>query len=284
MAALATSAPGLAFILVLGMRHGLDPDHLAAIDGLTMRAHGARVRWAPWMGGLFALGHGMVVMLIVAITALASDRWRPSEALFAWLEWLPAILLLSLAGLNALALRRADTYPLAGLRAGFMPPMLRRAQGPLAAMVVGMVFALVFDTALQAAAWGYAAGALGGTGSALLIGLIFTCGMASTDTLDGWVGARVLRSGRQDAMIAFRRRMGWPVVGLCLAMALYLIAGKVWPGLAMAEYWYTLLGGVMMAGMLSLYGITLFGLRGNAGASGPMRGRPIRVGSAGKRP
>ncbi|MES2740027.1 MAG: nickel permease [Pseudomonadota bacterium] len=268
MTALDGAAPGLVVILMLGMRHGLDPDHLAAIDGLTMRASQARPRWAPWMGGLFALGHGLVVMLIIAATALASARWRPSAVLFDWLEWLPAIFLLLLAGLNARALRRGDAYRLTGLRGGWLPPVLRRAQGPLPALMVGMVFALVFDTAVQAAAWGYAASALGGMGGAMLIGLTFTCGMAMTDTLDGWVGARVLRSGRQDALIAFRRRMGWPIVGLCVAVALYLIAGKLLPGLSLPEHWYGVLGGLMMAGMMLLYGITLFGLRRNARPAG----------------
>jgi high-affinity nickel-transport protein len=29
------STSGLLFMLVLGLRHGLDPDHIACIDGLT---------------------------------------------------------------------------------------------------------------------------------------------------------------------------------------------------------------------------------------------------------
>jgi high-affinity nickel permease len=40
--------------LALGMRHGRDPDHLAAIDGLT------RLRPRATNGVYFALGHGLV--------------------------------------------------------------------------------------------------------------------------------------------------------------------------------------------------------------------------------
>ena len=50
---------GLELLAVaLGMRHGVDPDHLAAVDGLS------RVRPSPLNGVLFALGHGGVVTLL----------------------------------------------------------------------------------------------------------------------------------------------------------------------------------------------------------------------------
>ena len=42
--------------LALEMRHGTDPDHLAAIDGLT------RIRPRATNGVYFALGHGLVVI------------------------------------------------------------------------------------------------------------------------------------------------------------------------------------------------------------------------------
>jgi len=44
--------------LALGMRHGTDPDHLAAIDGLT------RIRPRATNGVYFALGHGLLVILL----------------------------------------------------------------------------------------------------------------------------------------------------------------------------------------------------------------------------
>jgi hypothetical protein len=48
----------LTIVAALGMRHGVDPDHLAAIDGLT-RFHPSR-----WNGVLFALGHGILVTIL----------------------------------------------------------------------------------------------------------------------------------------------------------------------------------------------------------------------------
>ena len=60
------SLSGLVLMFVLGLRHGLDPDHIACIDGLTWRAlsHDHNQGYAPWIGTLFAIGHGLLVTSI----------------------------------------------------------------------------------------------------------------------------------------------------------------------------------------------------------------------------
>lgn len=251
--------PALALIFLLGMRHGLEPDHLAAVDGLTMRSLPRHPRWAPWMGALFALGHGVTVLAIVAVAAMAAERYTPSEALFGWLEWLPIVLLLLIAGMNARTLLAGAQ--LANVRSLLLPGWLRGASGPLGGVLVGMLFALVFDTALQAAAWGYAAVALGGMGPALLTGGVFAVGMGVTDTFDGWVTAKVMRTGKEDIVRAFRRRLGWPIVAICVAMAACMAAGKLDPAWSMPESWLAALGAAMVLLMAALYGWTLYGLR-----------------------
>src|SRR5436305_14750030 len=50
--------PVLLMGVALGLRHGTDPDHLAAIDGLT------RLRPNRANGVFFALGHGLTVILL----------------------------------------------------------------------------------------------------------------------------------------------------------------------------------------------------------------------------
>ena len=67
----ALPASGMALFFLLGMRHGIEPDHIAAIDGLTLRAHDHHERHAPWTGSLFALGHGLAI-------ALDRDRHQPA--------------------------------------------------------------------------------------------------------------------------------------------------------------------------------------------------------------
>ena len=53
----------VAVVLLLGLKHGFDADHLAAIDGLTRISRRAQARHARYCGALFSLGHGLVVIL-----------------------------------------------------------------------------------------------------------------------------------------------------------------------------------------------------------------------------
>jgi len=53
-----------------GVKHGLDPDHLATIDGLS-RFNAASKPWlAKWAGVFFSLGHGLMITTVVAVLAL----------------------------------------------------------------------------------------------------------------------------------------------------------------------------------------------------------------------
>ena len=51
-------------VFMLGMRHGLDADHLATIDGLTRFNSRSNPGLARWCGCWFSLGHGAVVVAI----------------------------------------------------------------------------------------------------------------------------------------------------------------------------------------------------------------------------
>lgn len=61
----------MALFFLLGLRHGIEPDHIAAIDGLTLRAHDHRERHAPWTGTLFALGHARALLPFPTAVAVA---------------------------------------------------------------------------------------------------------------------------------------------------------------------------------------------------------------------
>lgn len=234
--------PTIELALLLGLRHGLAPDHLAAIDGLTLRA---TARAAPWMGALFSLGHGVVMLALVAAAATAAALWLPpGPALRAMLDltaWLPGVFLLALALLNARALLRAPSC-----QPGAPAPQAGRA-GIASAFAVGMLFALGAESALQALAWGSAAAAFGGVGAALQVAAAFIAGMTITDALDGFTTARLSRRAGRQAMQAFRRSLGWPIVGLCTITGLQLLTAQVCAGCALAEHRLTALGAGMVA-------------------------------------
>ena len=60
-----------ALVFALGLRHGFDPDHLVAIDGMT------RSTKSRWCGLFFSLGHGLVVTLVGVAIALLAAAWQP---------------------------------------------------------------------------------------------------------------------------------------------------------------------------------------------------------------
>src|SRR5262245_8071713 len=93
----------LAVVFALGLKHGLDPDHLAAIDGLTRFNATRRPLLARWSGLLFSAGHGVVVTLVAVGVATLAVETRPPV----WLEdtgtWISIafLVLLGFANLRA---------------------------------------------------------------------------------------------------------------------------------------------------------------------------------------
>ena len=144
--------------LALGMRHGTDPDHLAAIDGLT------RIRPRSTNGILFALGHGFVV------TMLAAGIGHVIAARFAFIG--PWTLIL-IGVVNLWRIFRTSQVPLPVTRPIVAQPFL-----------LGMLLAAGFETASQLSAL-----ILAGQTNAWLLGTFFSCGMLLVDGLDGYLAA-----------------------------------------------------------------------------------------------
>ena len=239
--------PALGLVLLLGLRHGLDPDHIAVIDNITFRAADERPRLAPWVGTLFAIGHS----LSVAAVALGVAVFVPQLAWPAWMSnlasWTVIALLLLVGTLNLLALRRGDAYVPVGWRQGLLPRALRGSSHPLSIIAIGAVFGLVFDTATQAAAWGLAASSAAGLSGAALVAGVFAAGMILTDTADSQVVARLLRhAGGAERVRRYRRGVGWLIVGLSFGMAAYALAGR-WLGddADLPDVLFTALGAAM---------------------------------------
>ena len=253
------SISGLWLMFILGLRHGFDPDHIAMIDSMAYRSIKERPAIAPWVGTLFALGHGLTVTLIaVALGAFVHEISLP-KGIALTLEWLPVALLILIGTLNLRDLLRPKDYQPTGWKIHFIPQRLRHSSHPFAVFLTGVMFALVFDTATQAAAWGYAATAHSGISMALLVGLIFTAGMVITDTLDGRLMIRLLQrlSHRADAL-AYRRKIGWMIVAISYGIALYSILKHAMPTLELNETMLTVSGASMFLCLLIAYGWAMY--------------------------
>ena len=57
-------------VFVLGLRHGLDADHLAFIDGQTRYNWRMDSSFTRWVGTLFSLGHGGMVAIVSGILGM----------------------------------------------------------------------------------------------------------------------------------------------------------------------------------------------------------------------
>ena len=113
---------GLALVvLLLGVKHGFDADHLAAIDGLTRFNAAARPRLARLAGVLFSLGHGLVVVAVALGVSQLAQAWQAPSWLEAFGAWMSIAVLTLLALLNIAAVLRTPGHEmthLAGWRCG----------------------------------------------------------------------------------------------------------------------------------------------------------------------
>ncbi len=207
---------GVAF--VLGMRHGVDADHLAAIDAMTRCNAVARPALARRTGLWFSLGHGGVVMAVALAVAATARAWNAP----AWLEpfgaWASIAMLVLLGVLNLVAWQRSTpgaTVELAGWRSRLFEGALR-ACSRRAVMGVGVLFAVSFDTVTQAALMAATGVAHHGNAAVALLAGAFALGMMLTDGVNGWWVARLIQRPGAGAAAASRV--------MCIAVSLISLA------------------------------------------------------------
>jgi len=210
-------------VFALGLRHGADPDHLAAIDNLTRNAIGARSKWSRFAGMLFAGGHSIMVLAIAVLAGLLGSKIAiHGELIETAGTWVSIVTLFVIAAFNLRQLQIGATAP-AGVKSALIPRALRVATSPLAAIPVGLLFGLGFDTSSQIATYALAFSVGGGIVVAALIGLIFSFGMAVTDTLDSML---VHKLCARPALETVRATRVWivAVTGLALLVGCYELA------------------------------------------------------------
>ena len=167
----------LTLAFALGLRHGVDPDHLAAIDGLS------RLRPSKWNGILFAVGHGaLVTLLAVGVGGLLARAVAP------FTPWL----LILLGAVNLWRLKRPAIHHHRALaRVARTSPFL-----------LGVLFGAGFETASQLSTLVLAADT-----NPWLLGATFSAGMMLVDGIDGYLASRTQSqplSGGRRALRASR--------------------------------------------------------------------------------
>jgi high-affinity nickel-transport protein len=166
----------LLIAFALGVRHGTDPDHLTAIDGLS------RIRPRASNGLLFAIGHGSVVTLLAAgVGHLVAGR----------IAFLGPWLLIMIGAVNLWKVCRPAPASFGARRPIVAQPFL-----------LGMLLAAGFETASQLSAL-----ILASEANPWLFGAAFSGGMVLVDGVDGYLAASTLNlaaRGDMNARIASR--------------------------------------------------------------------------------
>ncbi|KAF5228322.1 hypothetical protein FAUST_11158 [Fusarium austroamericanum] len=188
---------------VLGLRHALDADHIAAIDLMTRRLIASGQRPAT-VGTFFSLGHSTIVIVTCIVVAATSGALRDR---FDGFQHVGNIVGTSLVQrLRAILQDRRDRVHLEGFAeeetqiqdhfalegGGFLTRVFKRLfrviDRPWKMYPLGVVFGLGFDTSSEIAILGIASiQAVQGTSIWLILvfPILFTAGMCMLDTTDG---------------------------------------------------------------------------------------------------
>jgi high-affinity nickel-transport protein len=195
---------------VLGLRHAVDADHIAAIDNVVRKLMQEDKR--PLSVGLFfSLGHSLAITLATAAIAATAFALQGRFADFKSIGSVigtgaSAFFLLAIAGINLVILRgvwksfrrarRGEAVAEQeldlllsgrGLLARLFRPLFRMVSRSWQMFPVGFLFGLGFDTATEISLFAVAASqASGGMtfGTIMIFPPLFTAGMTLVDTTD----------------------------------------------------------------------------------------------------
>lgn len=240
----------LGLLIALGFRHGMDPDHIAAVDGLTRMRYKAHAYWSAQLAGFqFACGHSLTILLATLLF-----YWQGVQVP-AWLDdiglWVSTAFLLWLAAAN---LRQCWSGHAHQHVSGPMQAWILKAMGPLAhPMGVGFAFAISFDSLAQAGLMAAKGHELGGLGMIVLLALCFGLGMLLADTGNGLIMHWLVRRSEHMAQQAGRWMSGVIAI-MSLLVVMVSHSNQHLPALEAAwDQWGGWIGMSVTASMLAVY-------------------------------
>lgn len=212
----------------LGLRHGLDLDHIATIDAITRTINRSRVQ-SRIIGILFALGHGTVVTCVSVIIG----GGMISSHIPGWLENTGnciSIFFLFLFGSITLlnVIRQPGRQPVpAAIKSLLADRILTQNNHPGMIILTGALFAFSFDTFSQVALFSMSASLLAGWAFSGVLGIVFMLGMMTSDGVNGLIVSALVRRADQTSILISR------AAGLIIAVFSLSVATMNWVMLCM---------------------------------------------------
>lgn len=192
--------------LLLGMRHGLDWDHLAIIDSMTRRLPSEN-KWSHFVGFLFSLGHGMVVILFCILINLFFKNFALSDWLNTLMLILSIICLISFGSINIYSLLKSNKdskKQVLYTRLFFHRVKFLNLTNPIIIVLVGGIFAVSFDTISQVALFSLNTTNLFGVLFSCFLGFMFMVGMMLTDGINGYLISFLIRKTSRFSFVLSR--------------------------------------------------------------------------------
>lgn len=215
----ALAASGL-LAYTLGLRHGFDADHIAAIDNVTRRLTGPGT--PPLTVGLFfAMGHSTVVTLMCIAVVVASSYMEEhldaagsvggiigtsiSGSFLVLIGFANGWATIKLARAWRLGSSHAGhSHQVPGCCVNCCPTLVEGIRHPWQMMPLGFLFGLGFDTSSEIALLGIVSISRDNVprGYIMLLPLLFMGGMCLVDTLDGifmaWAYGRAVNGDEEQ--------------------------------------------------------------------------------------
>ncbi|MDB5158790.1 MAG: High-affinity nickel permease-like protein [Mucilaginibacter sp.] len=252
MGLLQQNLSGFIILLVLGLRHGLDPDHITIIDGYTYRLHEKKSVWSRWVGSLFALGHGAMVIVIALSLSILKNSFKMPAWLDIIVEWLPLSMLLMIGISNIISLtRKKQITP--SFRKRLLPKYFNTHLNPFTVILTGIIFGFIFDTSSQIAAFGYAVSASSQVMYAVLGGLVFSIGLIMTGTCDSFLLNKLLKTFDQKKIQTHRFKLNVLITIMCFVLPIYKVASYFNPKLELSPLQDNIVGLGFITIIISLY-------------------------------
>lgn len=204
---------GICFLaFTYGLRHGLDSDHIAAIDSVTRKLI-EESKSSKFVGLFFSLGHSSIVIIITFFIALGTTKYDFSSVRGAVGMSISAIFLLGISFVNfsifLQTLKRFRNYQnhvrepvvFGGALTKLFNRFFKFVDKPYKMLFIGFIFGLGFDTSTGIGLLGISFSATNegiSPWAIMVFPLLFTTAMSLVDCIDSELMVRVYAWGEED--------------------------------------------------------------------------------------